>query len=626
MLKSCLLVACIQLMQLARAACTSCMVDVYENLYKTAFEKSLDYEFPVDSRSHQAISNTAEPTDFGDYDFVVIGGGSTGAVLASRLSEIPDWKVLVIEAGDWPDELVSITSASYKITIMSDYNWGYYSVPQNNTCLGFEGNRCPLPRGKGLGGTSLLNALIYVRGNRHDFKKWCDMGNPGWCYEDVLPYFLKSENFHLTNKDAPVDAKYHNTSGPLWIEQPVPLHEHHKVFLKANEEMGYKIRDVNGEEQIGAMPFQINTKKGRRQDSGTAFLKPVLDRTNLNVMHNSLATKIVFDGQTAVEVHFLNKGIKYKVGVKKEVILSAGAINSPQLLMLSGVGPAEHLQELGIKVVADLPAVGQSYSDHLQVHGLVFTSNLSEPIPPLRKSIKEFLEQGTGDWAEAAPTQAVGYYRTRLEKTPGYSDLELSFQDTNATTDAMSNCYRWKSNVSSSISIVNASSSFQIFATPLHTNSLGQVTLKSADPLDFPLVDPNILSDEEGQDFEIVYEAIQFVLNLTQQEAFRKIDAKFSHQPLLECSDEEFMTKDYWRCAAKYIVNHNNHPVSTCKMGPDSKGNVVDHTLKVYGIANLRVADASVIPLSTSSHINSICYMIGEKGADMIKADWLNSI
>ncbi|CAG9859122.1 unnamed protein product [Phyllotreta striolata] len=615
------LVTWIPLLQIV-AAYTTCDVDAYENLIRTRYEKSQDYTFPVDSGSHRALSATAAPTDFGEYDFVVIGGGSTGAVMATRLSEVRDWKVLVIEAGRWPEKLVSITSASYKINIMSDYNWGYYSVQQNNSCLGFVGNRCPLPRGKGLGGTSLLNAMIYVRGNKHDYQKWCGMGNPGWCYKDVLPYFLKSENFHHTNKLAPVDVKYHNYSGPLWVEQPMPFHEHHKVFLKANEQMGYKIRDINGKEQIGAMPFQVNTKKGRRQDSGTAFLKPVLYRDNLKVMPNSLVTKILFDGKTATGVKFLNNGIEYKVGVRKEVILSAGTINSPQLLMLSGVGPAEHLKEHNIEVVADLPAVGQSYSDHLQVHGLVFSSNISEPTTTLRTSIEQYLTRGQGPLAEAAPTQAVGYYRTRLEKTPGYSDLELSFQDTNDTTDALTHYYNWKSSISSRTSIVNASTSFQIFATPLHTKSLGTVRLKSADPLDFPLVDPNILSDKDGHDFDLAYEGIQLVLNLTQQEAFKKIDTKLTHQPLLECSDVKFLTKDYWRCAAKYIINHNNHPVSTCKMGPNAKKNVVDHKLKVHGIANLRVADASVIPLSMSAHINAICYMIADKGADMIKADW----
>lgn len=258
----------------------------------------------------------------------------------------------------------------------------------------------------------------------------------------------------------------------------------------------------------------------------------------------------------------------------------------------------------------------------MQVHGLVFSSNVSEPIKTLRESIKDFLGTGTGDLAEAVPTQAVGYYKTKLAKIDDYPDLEISFQDTNETADALTKYYNWKSNISYYTAGINAASSFQLFATPLHTKSLGYVRLRSSNPLEYPDIDPNILSDPEGHDFDLVYEGIQFVLNLTNQEAFKKINTKFEQKPLPQCSKFTFMTKDYWKCASKFIVNHNNHPVSTCKMGPDRKKHVVDHTLKVHGIKNVRVADASVIPLSTSAHINAICYMIGGKGGDMIKRTW----
>ncbi|CAH1181830.1 unnamed protein product [Phyllotreta striolata] len=597
-------------------------VNYVENLWTVSYQKSVNYSFPTSSIKHKPYTNSS-PRNFGEYDFVVIGAGSAGAVIASRLSEVAHWKILVIEAGEWGNDLTSITSSAYKITLMSDYNWGYYSIPQENSCLGFEENRCPHPRGKGVGGTSLLNALIYIRGNRRDFDTWCNMGNPGWCYEDVLPFFLKSENYHHTDPKAPVEWIYHGRSGPLWVEQPMPRHLHHKIFLKANEEMGYTIRDVNGESQMGAMPFQINTRIGRRQDSGTAFLKPVQNRGNLKIMTESLATKIIFDSsKTARQVLFLHKGISYRVNVRKEVIVSAGAINTPQLLMLSGIGPAKHLKELGIDVISDLP-VGESYSDHLQIHGLVFSSNLSEPIRSFRDSIREFLFEGRGDLAEAVPTQALGYYKTKLGKIERYPDLELSFQDTNQTSDALSRSYRWRPEVMKYIGGVNADSSFQIFATPLHTRSVGTVRLKNNDPLQYPLINPNILSDKEGHDFELVYESIQVALNLTKQEAFRKINTKFEHKQLPQCKEFEFMSKDYWRCASKFVVNHNNHPVSTCKMGPNSKEHVVDHKLSVHGVRNLRIADASVIPISTSSHINAICYLIGEKGADILKKNWI---
>lgn len=596
-------------------------VQAYLQLITETLEASAKYQPLNSSKKYEAL-RPGPPKAYGVYDFIVVGSGSTGSVVARRLSEVLDWKVLVLEAGEFGNNATEITGLSYKALIKSDYNWGYYSIPQRNTCLGFEESRCPHIRGKGVGGTSLLNALIYTKGNKMDFEKWCGEGNKNWCYEDVLPLFIRSENLHPTDPTAPIDKAYHGYSGPLYVEHPMPRTKHSEIFLEACEALGYPIRDLNGRNQTGVMPFQLNTKRGRRQDSGTAFLRPVLHRRNLKVLTNSLVTKILIKNKVAKGVLFLNNGVLYKATAKKEVIVCAGTINSPQLLMLSGIGPKKHLEEHNISVIQDL-AVGNSFSDHLQVYGLTFSTNYTEPVSNLIDAVRNYLYNGTDYLAEALASQAVGYYQTILEQTEDYPDMEISISDTNITTEAINDFTRMKEHVKNATKGKYGSNSFVMHVTPLRTKSVGTIRLRSSDPLVYPDIDPNILSDPEGYDLESVYLGIELALNITKQEPFRRINAKLELKPLAQCNNWKFMTREYWRCASKYLVCHNNHPVGTCKMGPNPKaGHVVDNELRVYGIKNLRVADASVIPLSTSSHINSICYMIGEKLGDILKSKY----
>lgn len=258
----------------------------------------------------------------------------------------------------------------------------------------------------------------------------------------------------------------------------------------------------------------------------------------------------------------------------------------------------------------------------MQVYGLGFTSNLSEPYAEetLRETIKEYL-QGVGPLAEALASQGVLYYQTPLENIPNYSDMEISIGEGNASDPGLSNFQRWKPDILEATSKPNKSSSFSLYVTPLRTYSKGWIRLRSSNPYEYPLINPNTLSDPEGRDMRITYEGIQFILNLVNNtKAFRSINATFAMKPIQNCSQHEFLTKDYWYCAFKYITAHNNHPVSTCMMGPNpDDGDVVDYQLRVHGVKKLRVADASIIPISTSSHINAMCIMIGEKGADIIK-------
>ncbi|XP_050506207.1 glucose dehydrogenase [FAD, quinone]-like [Diabrotica virgifera virgifera] len=599
-------------------------VDYYEMLLNKAIKDSKTYQPDTSAVKYQAL-RSSPPEDCGvEYDFIIVGAGSTGTLLANRLSEISGWKILLLEAGDYGNNITDVTGISYKALMMSDYNWGFYSIPQRNSCLGFHENRCPHIRGRGVGGSSLLNALVYTRGNREDYDKWCSMGNKGWCYKDVLPYFLKTERFRWTDPNSPVERDYHNFSstGLLSVEIPMPRSAHSKIFLEANEQMGYINRDVNGRGQVGVSSWQANTYKGRRQDGGSAFIIPFQYRRNLRVLTQSYVTKIIINNRTATGVLYLRNGVLYKARAKREVIVSGGAINSPQILMLSGIGPRKHLQAHKIPVVKDLE-VGSNYLDHIQAYGLTFSSNLSEPISTIREAIAEYLQNGTGYLSSAVPSSVLGFYQTKLEPVKDYPDVELGMSDTNLTLDAKFSFMRWRSEVSAAMRGVNADSSFQISVAPLHTKSVGTIRLNSNNPLEYPAIDPNILSDPEGHDLESIYLGIQLALNVTKQIPFQKINATLQLKPVPQCKSYTFLSREYWQCASKYVVANNNHSVGTCKMGPNPKaGDVVDSNLRVHGIRRLRVADASVIPLSTSGHINAICFMIAEKGADLIKSTY----
>lgn len=259
-------------------------------------------------------------------------------------------------------------------------------------------------------------------------------------------------------------------------------------------------------------------------------------------------------------------------------------------------------------------------ADHIQVYGIVFSSNLSEPIKSLRENVKDYL-QGIGFLAKALASDGVLYYQTPLETVSNYPDIEISFGDGNSTSPALNNFQKWKPDILNAISKPDKSSSFSLFVSILRTYSRGTVRLRSSSPYDYPVINPNVLSDPEGRDMRRVYEGIQFALKLVNNtKAFKSINATFAMKPIKECGNYTFLTKGYWYCAMKYITSHNNHPVATCRMGSDPKrGYVVDSQLRVYGVRNLRVADASVIPTPPANHLNAMCIMIGEKAADIIK-------
>lgn len=488
---------------------------------------------------------------------------------------------------------------------------------------GVVDQKCVIPRGRGLGGTTLINDVMYSRGHPTDYSRWASLVNDStWSYENVLHYFRKSENFHATDPEAPIDYGYHGIGGYWNVEHHQPNIPLKYTFLEANSELGYNFTDYNGRHQMGGTVAQYNTIMGKRHDQATAFIFPVIDRENLVVQTESYVTKIEINSTTneATGVIFTYQNYTYRATATKEVVLSAGVISTPQILMLSGIGPQQHLEELGIPVVQNL-SVGMTLREHTGLFGLRFSSNTTVPSLTLREQIEEYLN-GSGPLTSNTRSHVIGWYKSNIEQTPDYPDLELVI-DVSGKSSALGQKYlNWKDETWNSV-WKNRSASFYLALVLLRAHSVGTVKLKSNNPYDYPLIDYNLLSDAQNKDIDALYEGIDFCLKLVNTTAFRKIGAKFEGTHLPACSSYQFLSKDYWYCYLRQLGVAVFHPVGSCPMGTDpSEGAVVDSNLRVFGIKNLRVADSSVFPFTLSSHTSADCAMIGEKVSDMIKLNY----
>lgn len=473
---------------------------------------------------------------------------------------------------------------------------------------------CPCPRGRGVGGTTLINGLVYSRGSKLDFDKWAELGNNGWSYKDVLPYFKKSEAFH-PSCSAPFDQDYHGQNNNLNVEYHHPSSTEGKAFLKAFSTLGYDLVDYNGRENNGVSPAQTNTKRGRREDGYHAFIEPASNRSNLFIATNSYVTNILFsnESKTAVGVKFVHQGQTYKVYAKYETIISAGSILTPHILMNSGVGPSEHLNKLKIPLVNDLP-VGETLREHAS-YSMTISYNASAEYLPMSSYIKEYFK-GYGYLALGGPTECVAYVQTSTETVPMYPNLEiiLSPNTGNSTPGVPLEEFDYKEDLLTAPTSSNLQS-FTIALVALHTKSTGVVKLKSNSPYDYPIIDFNLLSDQN--DLKTLVEGVQFVKKLLDTPAFKKINASIIDTPIKLCQAYKNSSEEYTACLIRYYSISGFHPVGTCPMGA-----VVDDELKVFGIRNLRIADASVFPTVTSGHPNAVCVMIGEKLSDMLKTDY----
>lgn len=486
-----------------------------------------------------------------------------------------------------------------------------------------------MPRGKGLGGSTLINYMMYVRGNRDDFDRWAAEGNPGWSFDEVLPYFKKSEKSLLN-----IDNGYHGTTGPLNVDYVPYRSEIAKSFVAALQDLDMPLVDYDGENQLGVSFLHANLRNGQRLSASTAFLEPVENRPNLHILTGSRVTKVLIDPRTkaAYGVEFIRKRNRYAVIAKKEVILSAGGLQSPQLLMLSGVGPKEQLETVGVPVIQNLPVGGVLY-DHIYFTGLTFRTNTKHLTLNVDRlvtlsEISQYL-QGNGTLTIPGGVEVLGFINTRNSSRDAVPDIELIFVNGSPASDHGSGIrrgLRLNDEVYESYRPLESPDidAFTVNLVLLHPKSKGYMELKSDNPFQWPKFYTNFLKEEE--DLETLLRGIKHVIRILDTPAMKRYGARLHNIPLRPCAHLGHGSDNYWRCALRTQATSMYHQTATCRMGPEwNPEAVVSPQLKVYGVKNLRVADVGIIPVTLSGHPVALAYMIGEKLADMIKEQWANA-
>lgn len=604
-------------------ASTSLFLQLVQTLLTVQCGLSDTSNYPPD-RSEEILNDHIE------FDFIIVGAGSAGSVLANRLTEVENWKILLIEAGDNPTATSEIPA--FVLQLLSTPEDYFYDVePEKLACHGTKNKVCKWSKGKTLGGSSTINAMIYTYGNEEDYNGWSRMGNKGWSYEEVLPYFTKSQHCGHSHNDK-WRKKYCGYDGPLRIRDfnyTDALMQN--LFMDAARELNMPIlENVNGDKFIGYGLVQGTVDEGRRMSTAKAFLLPIKDSRNLYVMKSTRADAVLLDGTRAVGVRVtLKDGRSIDVNASKEVILSAGSIASPQLLMLSGIGPKQHLLEMGVPSVVDLP-VGQNLQDHIGWHGLflAYKNEIVTPsLPPtfFLDEAYQYLMHKRGSFATVSGFNLAAFINVS-DSNSKYADIEFlhmrfSQQQSHVVNTIFQGLSIDDEIIHGIIKMLNGDELIHPIPILLQPKSRGELRLRSKDPAVPVRIYANYYSQQK--DIETMLKSLDFIKKILKTEAFVQQGVWLHYLDIPGCRHIEPDSDEYWRCNLRHLSLTFFHYVGTAKMGPqDDPTAVVDARLRVHGVQGLRVIDASIMPTIISAHTNAPTIMIGEKGADLIKEDW----
>ncbi|GLY02391.1 choline dehydrogenase [Actinoplanes sp. NBRC 101535] len=517
------------------------------------------------------------------YDYIVIGAGAAGCAVANRLSADPHTTVLLLEAGgrDW-SPLIHMPVGFTKLS-GPKVNWGFHTVPQRQ----LDNRRMYYPQGRTLGGSTSINAMIYIRGQREDYDRWAQNGNPDWSYANVLPFFKRAEHNERLNDE------FHGSDGAMNVTEQIQHNPLSKAFVRAAQELGVTfIADFNGARQEGVSWYDVTQRNARRESASTAYLRPIRGRKNLTIQTHALATRVLVEKGRAVGLRYLHKGHPTTAYADREVILSGGAVNSPRLLLLSGIGPADELRALGIDVVHDLPGVGKNFQDHMDVY------LTAETVP---------VSYNQSDRPDRALLAGLQYITTRTGPiTASVCEAGMFVRSSADVATPDIQMHALPAYVIDHGRMRVKGHGMTINTCNLRPRSTGQVTLRSSDPADEPDIDPNFLDDP--YDWKVSLEGFRWGREMLATKAFAPF-VKREHMPGKDIRTDA-QIREYVRRWAKT----DYHPVGSCKMGADPLA-VVDQALRVHGIEGLRVIDASIMPTLISGNTQATSIMIGEKGA-----------
>ena len=525
-----------------------------------------------------------------EYDFIVVGAGSAGCVVAARLSEKPDVSVLLLEAGGADDDPRILTPAKFSALTNTKYDWGFRTAPQAE----LHNRQIAYPRGRVIGGTGSINYMIYLRGHPSDYDCWRQLGCDGWSWEGVLPYFKRSEGNRIHN------GALHGKSGPFVVDVQSERYQLTDTFMQACQDNGIPFNaDLNGADIEGCGYFPATIDGNERCSTARAYLRPAMDRPNLTVITGAATTKIVVEGTSVVGVDYLVRGQSHRAHASREVVLSSGAIGSPHLLQISGIGPADTLRSVGVDVVHDLPGVGENLQDHLHFRS---RWEVTEPLTPYGRSAEIVAAvQERYDTDRSGPLTTNHFESGAfLSSSAGLAapDMELLMIPFFISLDAPELRPPDRHG-------------FTISSFPTRPRSRGQVTIVSDDPLDRPVIDPRYLTEPE--DMRLMVEMVKRAREIVAMPAFDTVRGAEVSPGSHAQSDDDLIAE------IRTIASTSFHPIGSCKMGVDDMA-VVDPELRVRGIQGLRIADASVMPSMNTGHPNAPTIMIAEKASDLLLA------